>query len=1222
MAQNRSVMTFYMELRTGPSGSCVKRSLGSPGRDSLSAAPPDATVRSPCRLSPSTHSPRSHTQRRSLPPDTRMDFLGFPGTASLIRTRSETNPFRDITPTSPGRSTAPASPVCAKTHPFCPVTLESTIREVGSNTRGKSSVVTFSYIEKARVKTVVNPFNVSVLSPGAKLTASGQGSSAGRNSPQIGRELSRGFLPKLVQMERPGVQADTVAAWASSEPTNGAVPNRRWVPSVSSGSPKSSEAPAEDSRTGGQSPRIGNKVQPEIVSEPIHTRRPDLGTNLMTAPVLGEPSSGNGILPIRCLDPPIGRESSGIKQADACIRLGEHSERAQRIAKARREFFYGTSEPQIPGDKADSDIQRSLASPRITVTGERAQNRQRGSSANGSFVAQPGAVSHGSTKAADGLKGAPLPNGTPAAARATKYSETDLDALPVRHYQETNLDEVMAEYNMAGPGKDGGTPPPSSVAVRGTTQMDHRAPLRGFVPDGTAGNWEERGEERSKGAEDDIFSEPSSAADKRFSLRRSPEIETKNLLPPAALICLTRRLSEDGTDTFSKQFECILESHRAKGTSYTSLDSVEILSPPSCSRGNYFTFDFPTLTSEIQDQIKENARLIEEKFTPWANADVESRAGSAVEIDWPDSPRPKATRVDRKPSPRAMVVYSKSENILTRCQLYTEDNLLKGTLEIEDDDPKSDYSSRCCWSVARVGRGSARWEPSDSNLNHLVMDSESEMDSTEQLALGSTDTLANGNKTDQEAAKRLAKRLYYLDGFKRSDVARHLGKNNDFSKMVAEEYLRFFDFTGMTLDQALRAFLKEFALMGETQERERVLIHFSHRYHQCSPDTISAEDGIHTLTCALMLLNTDLHGHNIGKRMSSSDFIGNLEGLNDGKDFPKELLKVLYSSIKNEKLQWTINEEELRKSLSELADERTDPSLKAMKRISSGSNPFLDIMQDPNAATYKHGFLVRKMHADSDGKKTPRGRRGWKTFYAVLKGMILYLQKGEYKSDRQLSEDDLKNAISIHHTLAVRASDYSKKPNVFYLKTADWRMFLLQAPSSDLMQSWITRINLVSATFSAPPFPAAIGSQKKFSRPLLPTTATRLPLEEQIKAHDARLKSMIVDLTEHHSYPPDKKVKGKELEEYKQKEEYLEFEKMRFSTYVMLLRAKLRAGTEDLDKFESALFDTVENEGNGLKKSHSSPSLNQEQPVVTVRVKRNTSERRSYRHSANTKHKL
>ena len=31
---------------------------------------------------------------------------------------------------------------------------------------------------------------------------------------------------------------------------------------------------------------------------------------------------------------------------------------------------------------------------------------------------------------------------------------------------------------------------------------------------------------------------------------------------------------------------------------------------------------------------------------------------------------------------------------------------------------------------------------------------------------------------------------------------------------------------------------------------------------------------------------------NLGKRMSCSQFVGNLEGLNDGQDFPKDLLKV------------------------------------------------------------------------------------------------------------------------------------------------------------------------------------------------------------------------------------------------------------------------------------------------------------------------------------------
>ncbi|XP_078387113.1 PH and SEC7 domain-containing protein 1-like isoform X2 [Cetorhinus maximus] len=1205
MAQNASVMTFYVELRAGASESCAKRSPGLSSRASLNTAQSDASAQSPCLLSLSPRTPQPRAQRRSLPPDTRMDFLGFPGhekgTTSLIRTRSETNPFREITPTSPGRSTAPTSPVCIRTHPFYPVTLENTVRGMGGDTRGKSSVVTFSYIEKAKIKTIGNPFSVSALPRGANLTVP----SAGWNSPQTGHKMPRGPVSKPVQMEHLDMRSSAVTSRTSREPSNGLVPTRSLLSSVGSAGQKHSDAATPGSCSGENSPRTGKKILQELVSKPIHTKTVDLGTNLMTAMIRTETSDSQAVAAIPNLDP-IGREtpnSPDIKQANSCILVGEYSDRAQRIAKARREFFYGPSEPQIPEDKAGSETRQSLANPHFTVTSEIAKNQQKGASTGGSLEAQPCVVSHGAAKVVNDLKNAPLSNGTSVVykardqTRTTKYSETDLDAVPIRRYQETNLDEVMAQYNITSPDKHDSIHHPSSTVASDTAQMDPHAPSGGYMRDETTGNCEGCREEQSK--EDDVFSEPSSAADER-----SPEIEVKNMLPPVASISLARSLSEDGTDTFSKQFESILESHHAKGTSYTSLDSVEILPSPNRSRGNYFTFDFPILTSEIQEQIKENARLIEEKFLPWTNADGDSCMNSTKDSDWPGSPGCKVTRVDKKTSVNPMVAYSKSENTLTRCRLYTEDNLLKRTLEIEDDEPKSDYSS------------------SDSNLNHLVMDSESEMDSTEKLALGSTDTLANGNKTDQEAAKRLAKHLYYLDGFKRSDVAHHLGKNNDFSKMVAEVYLRFFDFTGMSLDQALRAFLKEFALMGETQERERVLIHFSHRFHQCNPDAISAEDGIHTLTCALMLLNTDLHGHNIGKRMSCSEFIGNLEGLNDGKDFPKELLKVLYSSIKNEKLQWTINEEELRKSLSELADERTDPSLKAMNRISSGSNPFLDIVQDPNAATYKHGFMVRKVHADSDGKKTPRGRRGWKTFYAVLKGMILYLQKAEYKSDKQLSEEDLKNAISIHHSLAVRATDYSKKPNVFYLKTADWRIFLLQAPNAELMQSWITRINLVSAMFSAPPFPAAIGSQKKFCRPLLPTTLTRLSLEDQIKAHDARLKSMTVDLTEHHSYPPDKKVKGKELEEYKQKEEYLEFEKMRFSTYVALLRAKVKAGTDDLDKFESALFDTIENEGNGLTKSRSSPSLNQEQPVVTVRVKRNTSERRSYRHSANTKHKL
>ena len=59
--------------------------------------------------------------------------------------------------------------------------------------------------------------------------------------------------------------------------------------------------------------------------------------------------------------------------------------------------------------------------------------------------------------------------------------------------------------------------------------------------------------------------------------------------------------------------------------------------------------------------------------------------------------------------------------------------------------------------------------------------------------------------------------------------------------MVGEEYLLYFDFEGDTLDQAVRKFLKRITLAGETQERERVLAHFSHRYMESNLGTYNSE---------------------------------------------------------------------------------------------------------------------------------------------------------------------------------------------------------------------------------------------------------------------------------------------------------------------------------------------------------------------------------------------
>ncbi|KAE8286238.1 PH and SEC7 domain-containing protein 2 [Larimichthys crocea] len=656
----------------------------------------------------------------------------------------------------------------------------------------------------------------------------------------------------------------------------------------------------------------------------------------------------------------------------------------------------------------------------------------------------------------------------------------------------------------------------------------------------------------------------------------------------------------DNKDGFSSTFERIVESALLRGgTCYSSLDSLDVLSLTD-ETDSCVSFEAP-LTPLIQQRALlqgpeplelELATVLEQDG---AEAGLDASGGDLTVGESTVCGAGAMAGVGGSPL-RTTIPGSRSEFVLSQPGRWAIPN---------------GYHTES--QGATEGCGAMSNSVSDANLTDVLSDSdECDLGSLERLERGSTDTLANGCRADCEAAKRLAKRLYHLEGFKRCDVARHLGKNNEFSQLVASEYLSFFDFSGLTLDRALRNFLKAFPLMGETQERERVLVHFSRRFCHCNPQTPSSEgqsreggddddidDGAHTLTCALMLLNTDLHGHNIGKKMSCQQFISNLDGLNNGKDFPKDLLKVLYNSIKNEKLEWAVEEEELRKSLSELVEEQCEGGSKRVARVTDGSNPFIAIPILLNAVTYKHGVLTRKSHADMDGKRTPRGRRGWKKFYAVLKGMILYLQKDEYKPDADISEVDLKNAVRIHHALATRATDYSKRANVLKLKTSDWRVFLLQAPSEEEMMSWIFRINLVAALFSAPAFPAAIGSMKKFCRPILPSSSTRLNQGEQLLSHESKLKQMSQELEEHRKNSPSADPKSREWEEFRLKEHYLTYEKTRYETYISLLQAKIRAETDDLEKIEASVMGGLIMEGGlagrecHLRKTQSSPSISQ-----------------------------
>ncbi|XP_042674166.1 PH and SEC7 domain-containing protein 1 [Centrocercus urophasianus] len=1018
----------------------------------ISSSPEPGRHSPPRCLTPNLNAGRLHLLRKGLAPETRRCPPGlYNSTGSLARKPTEMGSFGNGGCPGGGRLTAPCTP--RRGHPAPSLTSPGS-RSPLVAPEGRSSVVTFRFIEKASVRPLSGPQE---------------------NGP--------------------------------AEPTGG------WR--VPPGQPQPQE-------------QLLRRLKLEAsVSDPLLTgcrspgeTRPHEGRrdphSLTTSCLFG--SLTNGLQA-----PPQDVPASPRPQGSAWPCPRQSSAHAQRIARAKWEFFYGSLGAPKTGSSA-SDTEPPLQ-PSHPLPAEPPSSLPKHGLSHVEVeieVSPAGSKEQGSCE-------------TGIIRRAVKYSETDLDTVPLRCYRETNIDDILAERDEVDSAIESQKDSESNPSFAGTPgrrdSMPEGNPEHG-IPSTKDGM-----HDRDADEDDEVFE-----ATMKESRERIMDRDTEGMLKSPVPFLLGHSLSKDGMDSFSKHFESIMESHRAKGTSYTSLDSIDILSSPAHTHGTFFTFDLPTLTPEVQGQIRDSVKLIEENFAPLAHLEPDSGTSSATDAPWTEREEEKGRR-------------RKGARHSPCCSEDSFGTPLASNMSV----------TLCCVRAATEQRGAQRGRrcrrPGDArravrpaHATHVHESGGAAQNPAAATGPGATCAALRGPAGAGACAGTAGTARPLAAAPAATGTGTMIGVNSINSSA------------------------------GRMRSRSMCSVRYGRNYRGVETFCYGWPQRSRTLK---PVLYTDL----VVSRLQSR----------------RKKKPALYGSIKNEKLQWAIDEEELRKSLSELAD----PKPKSIKRISSCSNPFLDFSQDSSIATYKHGLLVRKIHADPDCKKTPRGKRGWKPFHAILKGMILYLQKEEYKPGKALAEEELKNAISIHHSLATRASDYSKRPNVFYLRTADWRVFLFQAQNSEQMHSWITRINVVAAMFSAPPFPAAIGSQKKFSRPLLPSSCTRLSQDEQVKSHESKFKTMSAELLEHRSSLPDKKVKGKEYEELKQKEEYLEFEKSRYGTYAMLLRAKLKAGSEDLAAFESTLFDAAGGEDDGLKKSRSSPSLNAEPSSTGTKVKRNISERAS-----------
>ena len=71
------------------------------------------------------------------------------------------------------------------------------------------------------------------------------------------------------------------------------------------------------------------------------------------------------------------------------------------------------------------------------------------------------------------------------------------------------------------------------------------------------------------------------------------------------------------------------------------------------------------------------------------------------------------------------------------------------------------------------------------------------------------------------------------------------------------------------------------------------------------------------------------------------------------------------------------------------------------------------------------------------------------------------LPQDEYTMEWQSTEE----VVSVHHALAEQAADYTKRPHVFRLQTADWRVFLFQA---SWVYVWETRTTVREKSIWSP----------------------------------------------------------------------------------------------------------------------------------------------------------
>ncbi|KAG7232358.1 hypothetical protein INR49_008947 [Caranx melampygus] len=416
-------------------------------------------------------------------------------------------------------------------------------------------------------------------------------------------------------------------------------------------SPEEDEGCDEEERGGGQGVevevyRVGQQPRLQRIEEPPEAEQ----NGAMAGPSSRSSSGVTGSLGDRdCVSPESSQSSHQSNETGAA------TSGIQRIARAKWEFLFGTPAEEAASRAEKHSLENSTAPP----SGNSSESPTPTPPTHLPLLSANHEVQHVEVEL---VTPPPAIIGTSPKTgiirRTLKYSETDLDAVPLRCYRETDIDEVlMAEQD------DADSAFGSNRSVQGNSGTGS-SPLVGLTVGGGEAGQRRGGREEEEEEEDEEEEEEEEMVSwasvrmqgdnrkQQYAAQEEPEVFGHLLKRPmetffdnhhpalkSPILVSGPRLAAE--DTFSRHFESIMESHRAKGTSYNSLDSEELL---TSSTQTVLTFDLPTLTPAIHGLVCQSARqIVQLSFAPWRTTNGPAspiQSSPSLGTQTPPGPRP------------------------------------------------------------------------------------------------------------------------------------------------------------------------------------------------------------------------------------------------------------------------------------------------------------------------------------------------------------------------------------------------------------------------------------------------------------------------------------------------------------------------------------------------------------------------------------------------------